>query len=216
MKAHSILSIPLLATLLFTACNTPKSDGTAKHDGATTIPAAQKMPADQASSETQATAGAIHVTDILDVETNSTPNMKAAPNFTWKTSDGQVRSLKDYSGKVVLINFWGTWCPPCRAELPDIVKLRNELQSKGFEVIGLGVGEQSRMGKTPAEWVADFAQKNSLNYPLLLADERVAQAYGGIEAVPTTFIVNGKGDIVDKLVGMQTEAKFRAAIMKAM
>jgi cytochrome c biogenesis protein CcmG/thiol:disulfide interchange protein DsbE len=209
---------------MLAACNTPKSDGTARHDANVPVPAAQTAeqpsgseatPA-QAAADTPAAAGGVYVADVVDVEPNASPNVKSAPNFTWKSSDGQVRSLKDYKGNVVLVNFWGTWCPPCRAELPDIVKLRNELHPKGFEVIGLGVGEQARNGKTPAEWVADFAQEHGLNYPLLLADERVADAYGGIEAVPTTFILNGKGEIVDKLVGMQTEEKFREAIKKAM
>jgi peroxiredoxin len=217
MKAYAII-IPLLAASLLGACNTPKSDGAAKHEGtsgtATTVAQKASTPGGAATAATP--AGGVHVTDVIDVDPNTTPNLKSAPNFTWKGADGKVRSLKDYNGKVVMINFWGTWCPPCRAELPDIVKLRNELQPKGFEVIGLGVGEQARMGKSPSEYVAEFAKKNGLEYPLLLADERVANAYGGIEAVPTTFIVNGQGEIVDKLVGMQSAEKFRTAIMKAM
>ena len=141
---------------------------------------------------------------------------QVAPNFTWKGSDGKDRSLKDYRGKVVMLNFWGTWCPPCRAELPDIVRLRKELQPKGFEVIGLGVNERPRGGATVEAHVADFASKNGLAYPLLIANGDLIEAYGGLEGVPTTFIVNGKGEIVDVMVGMRDEATFRQAVEKAM
>jgi len=216
MKVQRIIPIVLLASLYSFGCNTPKTDGTAKHDEGTsaTTPA---TPASNAETTAAATpADGIHVTDIVNVEGSVSSGTKVAPNFSWKGADGKDRSLKDYSGKVVMLNFWGTWCPPCRAELPDIVKLRKELQKNGFEVIGLGLGEQARGGKTPAQRVAEFAKTNGLDYPLLLADERMAEAYGGIEAVPTTFIVNGKGEIVEKMIGMQSYEAFSEAVKKAM
>lgn len=224
MKVQQILPIVIIASLYSFGCSAPKTDGAAKPDGGQ---AAQTTPSSSSGTSTTpavnsettgaaSTMAGIHVTDVLNVEGSVSGGGKAAPNFTWKGADGKDHSLKDYSGKVVMLNFWGTWCPPCRAELPDIVKLRKDLEKDGFEVIGLGLGEQPRGGKSPAERVAEFAKTNGLNYPLLLANEQLAEAYGGIDAVPTTFIVNGKGEIVEKLRGMQSYDQFSAAVKKAM
>lgn len=170
-----------------------------------------------APAETAAAAtDAVHVSHVERVEGALSTTKGPAPNFVWKDAAGKERSLNDYRGKVVLINFWGTWCPPCRAELPDIVKLRDELGPKGFEVIGLNVGEEMRSSGSPEDHVAAFATKNNIRYPLVLAGEDLVNAYGGLEGVPTTFIVNGKGVIVEKMVGMQDAATFRRAIEGAM
>jgi peroxiredoxin len=150
---------------------------------------------------------------VSAVATNAGPKTgQPAPDFTWRTSDGATHSLKDYQGKAVLVNFWGTWCPPCRRELPDIVKLRNELGPQGFEVIGVCLENVPN----PAEHVAKFAKANGLEYPLIIANGDVERAYGGIEAVPTSFFVNRQGVITDKLVGGGNEATFRSKIKKAM
>jgi thiol-disulfide isomerase/thioredoxin len=208
----------LAAALAVGACNAPKSDGTAKHDSAppTTTTASNQPPQSApAAEQPTATPAAINVAMVTGVEGVLGAD-KLAPNFKWKGADGKDRSLKDYRGKVVMLNFWGTWCPPCRAELPDIVKLRNELGDKGFEVIGLGVGEMPKGGKTVEQNVADFAQKNSLHYPLLIASDDLISAYGGISGVPTTFILNGEGKVIDKMVGMRDAETFRQSIQKAM
>ena len=210
----------LAAALLSSSCNTPKTD-TARRDGESD--AAQNTPATAVSNPAPAPspAAGIEVMKVANVDGKVTPGSdgavggQMAPNFTWMDGSGKERSLKDYRGKVVMLNFWGTWCPPCRAELPDIVKLRNELQSKGFEVIGLGVNERPRGGMTVEAHVADFAQKNNLSYPLLIANGELIEAYGGLEGVPTTFILNAKGEIIDKLIGMRDEATFRRSIEKA-
>jgi len=135
-----------------------------------------------------------------------------APVFEWKGSDGVERSLADYRGKVLLINFWGTWCPPCRRELPDIIRLRDSYASKGFEVIGVCLEHAD----DPYTVVAEFARANDLRYPLVIASDDVPAAYGGIPAVPTTFVVNRAGLVVERLVGMQSADVFRAAVDKAM
>lgn len=130
-----------------------------------------------------------------------------APNFTWKDEGGAEHSLNDYRGKVVMINFWGTWCPPCRAELPDIVKLREEYAPKGFEVIGVALERNDNM-----QALRTFAEKNNLRYPIVLADETIPAAYGGISAVPTTFIIDREGKMRNMVMGMQSEAQFRALL----
>lgn len=135
-----------------------------------------------------------------------------APAFSWKNGLGESASLADYRGKVVMLNFWGTWCPPCRRELPDIVRLRDNLAPKGFEVIGVSIGERIPAGTTVEQHLAQFAGTNDLRYPLLVGNEEMVGYYGGISAVPTTFIINKEGKIVNMLVGGMTEDKFRQAV----
>lgn len=218
--SRSVLPALLAAALLSSSCNTPKADGTARRDAEGT--GQPEAPATKVVNNAPApNSTGVEVVKVAKVEGQLTPGAslvgQMAPNFTWTSADGKERSLKDYRGKVVLLNFWGTWCPPCRAELPDIVRLRKELQPKGFEVIGLGVNEEARSGgSSPEENVAKFAQKNGLLYPLLLVDGNLIEAYGGLEGVPTTFIVNKKGEIVEMMVGMRDEATFRRSIEKAM
>lgn len=138
-----------------------------------------------------------------------------APDFSWKGSDGTVHNLKDYRGRVVMINFWGTWCPPCRHELPDLVKVRNDNAAKGFEVIGIAVNEEASEGMTIEEHLLSFSKENNLTYPIVLASEELIASFGEINAVPTTFVINKDGKIVDRMVGLKTEAEFSSALQKA-
>ena len=229
MKIVCFLSVPLLAAALAAGCSAPKSDGAAKHDtaqersesaapqGAAT--AGSAAPAGKPVSPPPMIAAMPAVAKVTNVESGGSPDEgKPAPNFTWSGADGRPVSLKDYRGKVVLLNFWGTWCPPCRAELPDIVKIREELAPKGsFEVIGLNVGEEAPGDGTSVEAVVGrFAQQKGIHYPLALASNDLLQAYGGIESVPTTFVLNKNGEVVARMIGMKREEDFRRAIQKGM
>lgn len=224
MPKNSLFLYPVVCLgLLLGACSSTKTDS----DGRAGSNSTADKPTSGSTAETQkptttptnplpaknVAAGAVDVASLVSVESGSGPavNGKLAPNFSWKGSDGVVRSLSDYKGKVVLVNFWGTWCPPCRRELPDIVKLRDEMKGK-MEVIGVCLERV----ENPAPHVAKFAQANGLLYPLVIADESVVNAYGGINGVPTTFIVNTKGEITESMVGMRDEATFRKSIEKAM
>jgi len=134
-----------------------------------------------------------------------------APNFTWKDESGAEHSLSEYRGRVVMVNFWGTWCPPCRAELPDIVKVRDEYGPKGFEVIGVALERNDDLNV-----LRKFAERNNLRYPIVLADETVPTAYGSISAVPTTFIVDREGKVRNVVMGMQSAEQFRTLVSAAM
>jgi cytochrome c biogenesis protein CcmG/thiol:disulfide interchange protein DsbE len=119
-----------------------------------------------------------------------------APNFSLQTQNGKVIELSKLTGKVVLVNFWATWCPPCRAEIPDFIEVYNTYKSKGFEIVGIALDEDG--------WskVAPYIEKVKMNYPVVLGTAKVVQQYGGIEAIPTTFIVDKKGYIVASQVGL--------------
>lgn len=204
-----------IATLTVAGCKSSKTDGALTRNDSQPAPAAQ--PA-QPPAPTPAAATIAAVANVAPLKSVQKKEGKMAANFTWIGSDGKEHSLEEYQGKVVLVNFWGTWCPPCRRELPDLVKLRNELGPKGFEIIGINVGEQAPGGGSVIDHVNSFAQKNGLAYPLVIADDEqtLESAYGGIRGVPTTFVVNRKGEIINTMVGGRDEATFRKAIEAAM
>ena len=137
-----------------------------------------------------------------------------AINFSFN-ENGKTRTYDDLTkGKVVLLNFWGTWCPPCRAEIPDIIRLYDELKDQGLVVIGIAM---ERNEKQAHQIVSDFVTKNKLNYNVF-PSRAVAEAYGQkfstISAVPTTYIIDREGNVVEVIVGMRDKATFETAVKK--
>lgn len=132
---------------------------------------------------------------------------KSAPDFSLPTvPGGSTVKLSDYKGKVVLVNFWATWCPPCREEIPDFIKVRDSLNAKGFEIIGIAMDEGG------AKVVAPFAKEYGITYPLVLGNQQVTRSYGGIRGIPTSFLVDRDGKIVQKWVGMISEETLTEAV----
>jgi peroxiredoxin len=112
---------------------------------------------------------------------------KAAPDFTLKDANGSNVTLADYRGKVVLLNFWATWCGPCQIEIPWFQEFEQQYKSKGFEVLGVSMDEDGWAAVKP------YMATHKLNYRILLGDETVSTLYGGLEALPTTFIIDREG-----------------------
>jgi cytochrome c biogenesis protein CcmG/thiol:disulfide interchange protein DsbE len=112
---------------------------------------------------------------------------KLAPDFTLQDANGQSVSLSEYRGKVVLLNFWATWCGPCELEIPWFENFEQEYKSKGFEVIGVSMDEDG--------WkvVKPFIAQHKVNYRVLLGNDSVSQLYGGVESLPTTFLIDRDG-----------------------
>ncbi len=130
-----------------------------------------------------------------------------APDFTVSTINGRTISLSALKGKVVIVNFWATWCGPCVYEMPGLVRLYDKYKEQGLEVIGLSV-DRTRSG------VAGFVSRKGIDYPIAFADRSLVMKYGGIQAIPTTFFIDKKGDVVGYVVGARDESFFEGVIKK--
>ncbi len=130
-------------------------------------------------------------------------------NFSWVDEGGKKISFSDYSkDNVVLINFWATWCGPCKRELPDLIALSNEYRDKNIKIIGISVDRDGDVLKL----VHDFAAQSNLTYPIVIDNGDLESAFGGIRGIPTSFFVNKKGEIVRKMIGMQSKETFQQAL----
>ncbi len=121
---------------------------------------------------------------------------KPAPNFTLKDSNGKSVSLADYKGKVVLLNFWATWCGPCGLEIPWFEEFEQQYKSQGFAVLGVSMDDDGWSAVKP------YMEEHKMNYRVLLGNDSVSQLYGGLDALPTTFIIDREGNIAYPHVGL--------------
>jgi peroxiredoxin len=130
-----------------------------------------------------------------------------APDFNLVTLDGKPVNLGSYKGKALILNVWDTWCPPCRAEIPDFIELYSEYRSKGLEILGIAAG--SRGGETA---VRSFISQNGINYPNAMLNEDFLMGYQGIRSIPTTFVIDKEGKIYQKYIGARSKAVFESDI----
>ncbi|HVP51636.1 MAG TPA: TlpA disulfide reductase family protein [Terriglobales bacterium] len=137
-------------------------------------------------------------------------NGSVAPDFALKGLDGKQVRLSDYRGKAVLLNFWATWCAPCKIEMPWFVDLQKQYASQGLQVIGVAMDDSGE------ETIAKFAKEMGVNYPVLVGKEAVGDAYGGVEFLPTTFIIDRQGKVVDRVFGLVGRGEFEDNIKKAL
>jgi thiol-disulfide isomerase/thioredoxin len=133
-----------------------------------------------------------------------------APDFTLETLDGKNVRLADLRGKAVLLNFWATWCGPCKIETPWLVELQNQYGSQGLQVIGVAMDDSGK------DEIAKFAKDMGVNYPVLLGKEAVGDAYGGVPALPESFFIGRDGKIVDKIIGLKGKGEIEDSIKKAL
>jgi thiol-disulfide isomerase/thioredoxin len=133
-----------------------------------------------------------------------------APDFTLQSLDGTNMRLSDLRGKAVLLNFWATWCGPCKIEMPWFIELQKQYGSQGLQIVGVAMDDSSK------EDIAKFAKDMGVNYPVLLGKEAVGDAYGGVPALPESFFIGRDGKIVDKIIGLRGRAEIEDSIKKAL
>ncbi len=165
----------------------------------------KKSNEDQGSAQTGQVRGVPEVTTV-------TKRQDLVPNFTWKDPAGKTTTFDAFKGKVTLINFWATWCVPCKKELPDLVAISKEMSDKGVKVLGISTDRGSNVG----EEVASFVQENQIPYQIIVSNEDLEEAFGNIRAIPTSFLVNADGKIVQSFIGGRTKEFFAQAIADAM
>ncbi|MCX8057016.1 MAG: TlpA family protein disulfide reductase [Ignavibacteria bacterium] len=134
---------------------------------------------------------------------------QSAFDFTLKSIDGKSYKLSDFRNKVVVIDFWATWCAPCRKGIPDLIDIQKNY-GKDVQVIGITVDEN------PMEVVPPFVKEFKINYLILIGTDEVYKNYGGINAIPTTFIIDKNGKIVNKHIGLVTKEVLINDIQKAL
>jgi peroxiredoxin len=135
---------------------------------------------------------------------------RQAPDFELATLDGRKVKLSDYRGKAVVLNFWATWCGPCRIEMPWFVDLQKQYAAEGLTILGVA------MDDSDPQKIAQFASEMGVNYPVLLGTDQVSEQYGNVEYLPTTFYINRQGNIVGKSAGLMSRAELESDAKKAL
>ena len=131
-----------------------------------------------------------------------------APDFELTDADGRKVKLSDYKGKVVLLNFWATWCGPCKLEIPWFKDFEKRYKDQGFAVLGVSMDEDGWDAVKP------YVQDKQVNYRVMMATELVAQMYGGVEALPTTFVIDREGKIASTHVGLVMKKDYEDEIVE--
>ena len=169
------------------------------------------------SPRTFAAVAAVLVAGLIPSACQTTSSVKAAsvkadadrkpaPDFALKDADGKVVHLSDYKGKVVLLDFWATWCGPCKIEIPWFMEMQRRNKDRGFEVLGVAMDDEGW------EAVKPFAATLGINYRLVIGNDSTAQMYGGVDALPTTFLIDRTGKIAAVHVGLAAKKDFEDGV----
>ena len=134
-------------------------------------------------------------------EQSSEMKGKPAPAFSLESLQGKTVTLADFHGKAVLLNFWATWCQPCKIEMPWFEEMQNQYGPQGLQVVGIAMDDASK------DEIAKFAKDMGVNYPILLGKESVGDAYGGVQFLPSTFFIGRDGKVVDRIFGLRSRSE---------
>lgn len=159
----------------------------------TTAPAAGADPSSPASAE-------------LAASTDELPKLGVAPDWTLTRIDGSRLSSSELAGKVVVVDFWATWCPPCRAEIPGYIAMQDALRDQDVVVLGISLDDGG------PSIVRDFAERFGINYELVMGDQQVAEAFGGVRVIPTTFLIDRDGQVRHRKEGMMERTDYEPLV----
>lgn len=135
---------------------------------------------------------------------------KSAPDFELADLNGKPVKLSDYHGKAVVVNFWATWCGPCKTEMPWLVDLQQKYGPEGLQILGVAMDDSGK------DTITEFARDMHINYPVLIGKEAVAQQYGNVQFLPATFYVDRNGKIVDRVFGIVDRSEIEANVKRAL
>ena len=156
--------------------------------------------------------GFLATTEVVDEKESSQQVQKKenefpiAPDFTLNDLDGKTIKLSDYKGKVVILDFWATWCGPCRRGIPEFIELQSEYGEDKLVILGISV-DQGDLSVVPK-----FAESYGINYPVLYANQDIQRKYGPIRSIPTAFIIDKDGKARDMVVGLRPKSYFKKVV----
>jgi peroxiredoxin len=134
-----------------------------------------------------------------------------APDFALKDVNGHAFRLSDLRGKAVVLNFWATWCPPCKIEIPWFVDLQKQYGPEGLQIVGVDMDDNAK-----PEEIAAFVKNMSINYTVLMGNDQVGDQYGGVQALPTTFYIGRDGKLVSRVYGLVSHSEVESNIQAAL
>ena len=134
----------------------------------------------------------------------------SAPDFALQSLDGKTVRLSDFRGKAVLLNFWATWCEPCKLEMPWFIELQKQYGPQGLQVLGVAMDDSGK------DTIAKFAHNMGVDYPVLLGKESVSDQYGGLEYLPTSFYIDRDGKVVARVFGLRSRSDIEDWIKQAL
>src|SRR5579863_674771 len=150
----------------------------------------------------------LHIAAHSILQSRARTARSTAPDFNLRDANGRAVKLSDYQGRVVLLNFWATWCGPCQIEIPWFVEFENKYGAEGFTVLGVSMGEDGWKAVKP------FLAAKKVNYPVVLGNEEVNQLYGGIESLPTTLLIGRDGRTVFFHSGLIGKGEYQREILQ--
>ena len=172
--------------------------------------APKESPAPKAAASASAPAAASAAMAPKAMAMAALPKLGAAPAWTLPDLAGKPVNFEQFKGQVVVVDFWATWCPPCRAEIPGYTELQAKYGKDGFVIIGISLDQAG------PDVVKAFGEKYKINYPLVMGDDRVVAAFGGVEGIPTTFLIDRNGQIRDRKVGAEEKDEYEKKIAAVM
>jgi peroxiredoxin len=145
-----------------------------------------------------------------DMRSADFAEQKPAPDFSLPDINGTTVKLSDFKGKVVVLNFWATWCAPCRKEIPDFIEMQNQYGKDGLQFVGIAIDQEG------VQVIKPYADKAKMNYPVLVGDDAVFAKFGGSNAIPVTLLIDKKGTIRNTYVGMKPKAALEEMVLALM
>lgn len=187
MKKTILAGLALLISIFFMGCPEKKS---------------AEMPAPATVQ------GSTSVSSEYAIKTKRASDAVKAADFSLPDLKGGKVSLADYKDKIIILDFWATWCPPCKAEIPGFIKLQAKYGKDGVVFIGAAIDDPNK--------VKPFMKSYGINYPVCIADQATSTNYGGIRGIPTTFVIDREGYIAREYVGFRPEEQFEQDIKDLM